>query len=464
MTGESRRVREDGAMKTWGRLKAVGLMAIVTGVVLVPLYGNPHRAPVTHSEWARMLLKGLQMDALLPASAQASQVFAILSWKNTLLYPADRFMRADGVEVRSVQGIPAVYATAATPGEVAYPVTVCRAGNYEIRLRTKGSQPVSTEILRSGDTKPAATFSALPNPDGGWVAAGKTHLDPGSYVASVSLPPGSTLQSLEVVPPCLEATEPPGGWRAAAIAQASDVAVTVLKALDRESELPGALSPVEVAGSNFQTIGPQRASLRAEGGVGFSPTGGPGGMRVMAYVDLPDAGLYTMSVLGIEGAGQSWLGDGCQKAVLCPSRQQSGLPQWRVLDTVHFTSGRHFFNVTLGAGAAIARLRLEKKNDGLEDYVETLKRLGLDVGPAGPITREKAVEAMKFVQAARAALLGETCGDVISADTLLAQNVLPEPTGQVPGPGVTPPSSGHGPPPLAPPAVPPQQPASPVVP
>jgi hypothetical protein len=459
-------------MKAWGGLKAAGLVALVLGVVLVPLYGDPHRSPVSQAEWARMLLKALEMDAYLPASARASDVFGILTWNNTLQYSADRYLRADGVEERTIDGKLVLAATSSTPAEVAYPVTVVRGGNYELRMRAKGSQPVGVEIERSGEAKPAGSFHAEPNPEGGWVSAGKAHLDPGSYVASISLPPGAVLQNVEVVPPCVEAVEPPGGWRAASVATTADVAVTVVKALDRESDLPAAAAVVEAAGTDFQVMNPAatqaRSSVGAEG-----PVAGPSGLKVMAFVELPEAGLYTVSVLGVEGQGQSWLGDGCQKAVLCPSQGKAAGagPQWRVLQTAKFSAGRHFFSVTLGGGASITRLRLEQRRTDNRDYIETVTRLGLDLGPDGPITRERAIAAMKFVQTRRNVLLGASCGDVTpTVDTLIAQSGsggLPTPPGGVvgpPGPPPPPGGTGSGTPPLAPPAVPPQIPASPVTP
>jgi hypothetical protein len=50
-----------------------------------------------------------------------------------------------------------------------------------------------------------------------WIDAGATHLDPGAYTASVLLPRGTTLEHVEVAPPCVMPIEPPGGWKAPAV-------------------------------------------------------------------------------------------------------------------------------------------------------------------------------------------------------------------------------------------------------
>src|SRR5205807_704781 len=152
------------------RVKLGALIAVVAAAALLPLYGDPRNAPVTHAEWARMLLRGLKMEEAARQATTASQAFAILSWKGSLSLRADR----------------------------------------------------------------AAQM--------GWVDAGRVHLDPGAYTASVLLPRGTALEHVEVAPPCLSPIEPPGGWKAADVLLSEDAAVTIVQALDRESELPPAAS------------------------------------------------------------------------------------------------------------------------------------------------------------------------------------------------------------------------------
>jgi hypothetical protein len=129
--------------------------------------------------------------------------------------------------------------------------------------------------------------------------------------------------------------------------------------------------------------------------------------------------------------------------------------------TATFTPGRHFFNVTLGQGASVQRLRAEPKKDSPADYVATLKKLGFDVGPSGPISRAHAIDAMHFIEQRHIELSG-VCGDILPP-TLVAGLSEPAPIpgpGTGPGfPGVTPelPGGPNGPTPpaTAPPEPPP---------
>ncbi|HET7291975.1 MAG TPA: hypothetical protein VFM88_06100 [Vicinamibacteria bacterium] len=454
-------------MELLRRARTPAIAAVVVAGALLPVFGDPRYGPVTHAEWARLLLRGLAMDDALASTGEASAAFAILSWKNSLSFPADRYQRADGVVVVTSEGGARRVAASEGIGEVAYPVAVPRGGDYRVRMRLSGdpARPAAIELLRSRDEAPIGSFRLTPTATTGWVEAGSVHLDAGVYTASVELPAGTSLEALEVAPPCVAAIEPPGGWRGTDVALTTDVAVTALKAIDREDELPPSDLPVEVSGEAFQVTrgaaapagGLERAWLRA----------GASGLEAVVFVDVPRDGLYTVSVFGQEGSGQSWLGDSCRKAVVCGSAGRAAPePRWRTLTTGQFLAGRHFFSVTLASGASVERLRLERKRAEPEDYLATLRRLGFDPGPDGAISRAKANEAVDFILGQRAALPKSECGD--EPKTLVAQlqgasGGQPEPPVPItpPGPpGPLPP----GPPPVTPPVVPPQPPASPVVP
>ena len=433
-------------MSNW--LKALGLAAVVGVAVMVPLYGDPRAGAVEHGEWARMLLRAVEMERAVTPSSSDAQVFATLSWKSSLAFRADAYLRGDGVDVVGAAGARRVVATSAA-GEVAYPLAVMTGGDYRLRVRMAGNPaaPASAEITPLGGRGPAATFTLVSSSLTGWVDAGAAHLDPGAYTASLLLPAGTSLENLEVAPPCTEAIEPPGGWRSRAVTRAEEVAVTAVKALDKESELPAADSPIEVHASSMKATRGAAASVAALGAApatdGLWLKAGPRGLQAIVFVDLPAAGLYSLSVFGDAGAGQSWKADACRKAVWCGAAAPapSGAPAWHALMTAAFGSGRHFFNVTLAPGATVERLRAERKNDSPGDYVATLRRIGFDVGAGRPISRVRAVDAMQFIREHRREMAG-TCGDIVPSQ--VADGGLAQPA-PLAGPGAAPGFSGAGP-------------------
>jgi hypothetical protein len=212
--------------------------------------------------------------------------------------------------------------------------------------------------------------------------------------------------------------------------------------VDGESELPPAASPVEVSAERFQSETPQLLAVSA-GQPFVALQGGQDGLRAWAMFELPEAGLYTLSVFGRKGAGQRWMADHCLKAVLCPSPQESGT-EWWVVTTANMAAGPHAIAVNLGPGASVERIRLERKKDRDEDYVATLRRLGFDVGPAGDVPRPKAVDAMEWVQGRRRQSARVACGDVVPRGDLQTQVASQNPGGTTPPGGTNPPGTGPG--------------------
>src|SRR6185369_15893238 len=100
--------------------------------------------------------------------------------------------------------------------------------------------PVTVQISKFGDAKPITSFEMTSPAFLGWVDGPPARLDAGGYAASFVVPSGHCLSQVEIAPPCLDPIEPPGGWQPRSTTLASDVAVTALKALDLESELPPA--------------------------------------------------------------------------------------------------------------------------------------------------------------------------------------------------------------------------------
>jgi hypothetical protein len=406
-------------------LKAAGLLAIVAAAVMVPLYGEVRGGAVVHPEWATMLLSALDLEDDLPPNPPPRLVFSTLSWKNSLAYPADRYLRARGVDVVGPAGARQVVASSGA-AEVAYPLAVVRAGDYRLRVQIAGdpSRPGSADITAVGATRPVREFTVAPPAVVGWVDVGAAHLDPGGYTAAVLLPSGSTLTQVEVAPRCLAAIEPVGGWREGAVTSTEDVAVTMLQALDLLWELPPAAAAIEIVASDFRATEASPEAVPAAGGAdqdGLWLKGGARGVQALVMVNLPEAGVYTLSTFGLPATAQGWLVDSCRKAVVCP-RPAAGAagPTWRPVLTADFTAGRHSLVVTLPPGAALGRVRMERKKDTSADYVATLARLGFDAGDPGPVTRSRAEAAVDFLRSRRPPLQETACGDVPPPDIILA--------------------------------------------
>jgi hypothetical protein len=454
----------------WGRLKTLVLVAVVGAAALVPLFGDPRSTPVTHPLWARMLLRSLDMTDAVRASSQASQVFATLAWRDSLSYPADRYLKAEGAAVREVGGQP-VLTAASGAAEVSYSLAVAQPGDYQLRARISGdpAAPAAAEVRPLAGGPAVKSFSLLPASETAWVFAGSTHLDPGAYAAQFLLPAGGTLSQVEIAPPCVNPIEPPGGWQASAVTTTHDLAVTAVRAIDVEHELPPAASPIEITGEQFQVEAPfeaVEARAKASGLDAMSLRAGRDGLRAVASFELPEAGVYSFTAIGSPGTGQRWITDGCRKATVCPGPGSD----WRPVMSQTFSAGRHTLVLTLGEGATLERLRIELKKSEASDYVATLRRLGFDPGPDGPVARPKALDAMRFVREAHRRLLGELCGDVPLQEppTALPTQVAGASPIAPTQPVVEPPGGGGGPgggqPPIGPPILPPQPPASPTAP
>jgi hypothetical protein len=452
----------------WRRPGTLFAAVVVVAAALAPLFGDPRSTPVTHPLWARLLLRALEMNDAVRASTQASQVFALLAWRDSVSLPADGYVAADGISVRREAGH-AIVSAGAVPAEITYALAIVQPGDYLLRARVAGASgsAVTAEIapVSGPGTSNIVTF---PPPKGmDWVFGGATHLDPGAYRAQFLLPAGSSLARIEIAPPCLSPIEPPGGWRPTGITTDEDLAVTALQTLDAENELPPAASPIEITGAEFLIEAPAEAIERRVGtGSDLAKTvlsAGAGGLRAVASFEVRETGLYSFFAFGAPGAGQRWLLDGCRKAVVCAGEGE----RWRPVLTQPLAPGRHVLSLTLGVGATLQHVRIERKKDGPASYVATLARLGFSPGAPGPVTRAKALDAAAFVRDRRRALLAAMCGDPVLVETaplvLTARAPEESPDQTAPQP---PPVAPVKPvePPIGPPILPPQPPATPTQP
>jgi hypothetical protein len=417
-----------------------------------------------------MVLRGLDLLADAPGvNDTAAQAFATLSGHDSRVWPADQYVRGRHVQAFREEGVRRIRAEGGI-GEVVYAVGIARPGDYRLRVHVSSPAPAEAEMTKAGSDVLLRSFTIEATPLPGWIDAGTLHLDPGAYDATVLLPEGGILELVELAPPCVHPIEPRGGWKATAVTTTEDVAVTVLQALDLESELPPAGSPIELSGSDLKLEDGSRALDTSAGGAPSAFRSGPKGSRIVVVADIPEDGLYTLSVFGVPGGGQRWLADGCRKSVVCPSGD--ALPRWRVVLSGELQRGPHLFSASLGPDTVVERLRLEPKKSAAADYVAATERLGLELGPAGPITREKAEEARRFLERRRAQLEMELCGDILRPGTLVAELATTGPGASGGGEGGGPEGgggeggggAGGGGGGIPPPIIPPLPPPSPILP
>jgi hypothetical protein len=396
--------------------RAFGVAFGIAVVALLPLYGDVRpQAAVSHPEWARMMLRGLDLLRDAPGvNDTAKQAFATLSGRESRAWPAPQYVRAERVERVSADGTRRIR-PAGGIGEAVYAFGVARGGEYRVRLDLAGPGTAEAELTEAGSDAVLRSFSVPAAASMGWVDAGALQLSPGAYEATVLLPEGSQLEYVEIAPPCVHPIEPRGGWQTTAITSTEDVAVTLLQALDLESELPPAAAPLEFHGGDLQLEDGSAADATGLGGF----RGGSRGARVVLVVDIPDSGLYTLSVFGTGPGGQRWLADACRSSLICPNIDP--VARWRDVLSGDFPKGRHYFSASLGPDTIVERVRIEQKKDTAADYIATVRRLGLELGPEGPVSRERAEEARRFLDRRRSQRERELCGDILRPGTLVAE-------------------------------------------
>ena len=397
---------------------AIGLLAGVAAVALLPLYGDPVPSSlVSHPEWARMVLQGLDLLSETPGvSDTAGHVFAALSGRESRTFAADQYVRGNRVELSEDGGVKRLRPVGGI-GEAVFALGIARPGDYRLRFRLSGNADAEAELTKAGADAVMRRFDVPAAAEVSWVDAGSVYLDPGAYETTLLLPEGGALEYVEVAPPCVEPIEPRGGWKPSAVATTRDVAVTLLQALDLESELPPAGEPIEFHGGDLRLDDGSQTVEAAEGSAAFQA--GPRGARVLLVADVPQAGLYTLA--GVRGAGR--------RAALARGR----LPHERRLP-----HGGHDPGVARdplrAAAAGPARLR----GDARPGHADRAAAPRAEEGLAGRLRRHRRAARPRARPrrpgdaregrrgpalpraASRAIAARAQCGDVLSAGTLAA--------------------------------------------
>ena len=368
-----------------------------------------------------MMLRGLDLLRDSPGiNDTATQAFATLSGRQSRAWPAPQYVRAQRVEGLEAEGTKRIR-PAGGIGEAVYAFGVARGGDYRLRLHLaapgRGRGRVHRGRLRRGA---ALVQRARGRHDGlgrRRIAAPRPGRLRGDGAAARGQP--ARVRRARRRRACTRSSRAAAGSRPRS-RRPRTWRVTVLQALDLESELPPAAPPLEYRGSDLQLEDGSR-TVAASGEGGFR--GGPRGSRVVLVVDIPETGLYSLSVFGTGSGGQRWLADGCRIEPDLPQHRSRGalarrahrrLPEGPAL-LLREPRARH--------GGRAAAFRAEEGHAG---------RLPRDRRAARPRARRrrvrsrasKAEEARRFLERRRSQRERDLCGDILRPGTLVAELTL----------------------------------------
>src|SRR5262249_58773135 len=115
--GTPRRDGERGGTMGGLRRLLTGAVILAVAAILVPQHGDSMPDPVTHPEWARMMLRGLGLGDALAYADPPPRAFAILSWRQSEWLHAPDFIAGSEHGVALEPGSPALLRAFAALGE-----------------------------------------------------------------------------------------------------------------------------------------------------------------------------------------------------------------------------------------------------------------------------------------------------------------------------------------------------------
>jgi len=141
--------------------RTLGILVGIAVVALLPLYGDIRtQAAVSHPEWARMMLRGLDLLRDSPGiNDTATQAFATLSGRQSRAWPAPEFVRAERVEGINADGAKRIRPRGGI-GEAVYAFGVARGGDYHLRLHLAAPAAAEAELTPAGSDAVLIAFPA----------------------------------------------------------------------------------------------------------------------------------------------------------------------------------------------------------------------------------------------------------------------------------------------------------------
>ncbi len=373
-----------------GRFAGVIIGAIVMMGALVG-YGVAQSTQVTQAEWAVYMVQGLGLDWNMPANSTANEYVARLIWSTSIEFPATRTLpgSSPSLTVQS-DAVPAFVGTDAPTAEALYRVSTIQAGDYNFRVNLAGG----TAMFKVGDSVFEIT---QPDEEYQWVDLNRVSLDPGEHTVSLLLSPGARVQGLSVVPPCLRQIEPLDGWAPLEPLDFGELAVTVARALNLEYELPKLGPEIKLRGEEFEKVlelPVEDLEVDKSEDPFWLSTGGSI-VTGRAKFSVPESGLYSFEARYLSPTPVRWVSNGCLKVVTCQLTGDSGM-HWKRVVTLELDAGEHDLEITLPPKAALDQVVIQRRDAGLNEYIDVVSDEGFKLGPpTRTVRRREAIAAAR---------------------------------------------------------------------
>jgi hypothetical protein len=385
-------------------LAFAGIMA-----VLICSSAIAEETPITQGEWAVYLARGLGLEKVMPAGSSADKYISILGNKGYRRIEGEDYYKISP-ELSIVESDEFGFSSKKkwlsakeNPGTAHYRFDIPVGRQYSLRARNRGMSQFWTI-----DDRGSVMLS--PDLDFKWMEVGEYNLQPGPHEITVSVPAGGGVDLFELLTESAPAIEPPGGFQPLAPLTYGDKAITIVKALNLEDELP--------IDAGFSLVLEAELYERAKGQLQISEDdkqGAASGKKwlqadgeISAFYsfEVPERGLYTIKARGFGDQKEEWTFDlGEERLIFTPTSISKF--NWQPVSKVFFEPGPHTIEVVLREGNGTDVIMIARCRATAANYLQLLSDLGLQEGalPAKKVVTGgrryqlyEAIEAEKYRQ------------------------------------------------------------------
>ncbi len=371
------------------------LMLMAFPFALSPAGSN---GQLTQCEWAIDLSRALGLKGGLPEDAGSDRIISILSQRGFREIEGEDYREADDA-LRKVDAPSDVAASqqqwveAGSEGGVAryyFEIPL----QQEIILRARGQ---GAPQFWSIDTSQSILLDIGDELE--WMEVGRFNLDPGEHKVEVSIPSGGVLDIFEIIAPGHSPIEPLGGFRPSDPLTYEDKAVTMVRALNLENELPidDGFFLIRESELYDQVDGEYQVSSGEESG---KPSQGrwvkpSSGSRIYFKFEVPEAGIYSIFSRGFGQFEEEWVLDrGSERVIFQPEDQDEF--GWNPVFTVFLEAGPHTLEIRPEGDNGFDVFQILRHRSRGVDYLQLLSDLGFREGTLPPSQGEVGSEGRRY--------------------------------------------------------------------